>query len=158
MRIQNPSLSTIQAAPQRPVNVTAAIILREMPEGTRVLLARRKFDTSLEPGKWEFPGGKLEPLEHPKACLKREINEELGLDIEVGEVFDLASHIYDTPNGAVHILLMCYLCECKSGEFKLIDVADARWVSPDELGNFDYAAADVAVVEKLRHSLSSRRS
>ena len=72
-----------------PVNVTAAIILRETPEGTRVLLARRKLDTLLEPGKWEFPGGKLEPLEHPKACLKREISEELGLEIEVGEIFSV---------------------------------------------------------------------
>jgi 8-oxo-dGTP diphosphatase len=138
-----------------PLNVTAAIILRETPDGTRVLIARRKFDTFLEPGKWEFPGGKLEPFEHPKACLKREIREELALEIEVGEIFDLASHVYETPTGPLQILLMIYLCTATSGDFKLIDVADARWIAPSELGNFEYAAADIAAVERLRKFLKS---
>jgi 8-oxo-dGTP diphosphatase len=137
-----------------PINVTSAIILRETPEGTRVLVARRKLDTSLEAGKWEFPGGKLEPLEHPRDCLRREIREELGLDIQVGELFDLTSHIYETPRGPVHILLMCYLCTASSADFKLLDVSDARWVSADELDCFDWAAADVVAVEKLRESLA----
>ncbi len=130
--------------------MAAAIILRETPEGTRVLLARRKIDTFLEPGKWEFPGGKLEPLEHPRDCLKREIKEELGLAIEVGELFDLASHIYETPTGPVHILLICYVCASESADFKLLDVAEAAWVSADQLNDFNYARADIAIVEKLR--------
>lgn len=141
---------------QRPINVTAAIILRETAEGTRVLIARRKLDTSLEAGKWEFPGGKLEPLEHPRVCLRREILEELALEVEVGEIFDLASHIYETPAGPVHILLMCFLCTASSPDFEILDVADARWISRDELGDFDFAAADVATVEKLKRNLINR--
>jgi len=137
-----------------PINVTSAIILRETDDGTRVLVARRKLDTLLEPGKWEFPGGKLEPFEHPQDCLKREIREELAMDIEVGDLFDLASHIYETGNGPVHILLMCYLCKTDSADFKKVDVLDARWVSHTELGSFDWAAADVATVEKLRRYLT----
>lgn len=142
---------SVQAIP-----VTAAIILRETPEGTRVLIARRKLDTSLEPGKWEFPGGKLESQEHPEACLAREIREELALEIEVGEIFDVASHLYETPQGPVHILLLCYWARASSADFKLVDVLDARWVSPSELGDFDYAAADVATVDKLRGHFGCR--
>jgi 8-oxo-dGTP diphosphatase len=141
-------------AQSNPINVTAAIILRETPKGTRVLIARRKLDTSLEAGKWEFPGGKLEPLEHPRDCLKREILEELALDIEVGDLFELTSHIYETAKGAVHILLMCYLCKAESADFKLVDVSDARWVACDELAAFDWAAADVSAVEKLKVQLT----
>ena len=137
-----------------PVNVTSAIILRPFAEGTRVLVARRKLDTSIEPGKWEFPGGKLEPFEHPADCLKREISEELDLEISVGEIFDLASHVYETAGGRVHILLMCYLCTCTSADFKLVDVSDARWVSCDELSGFDWAAADISTVAKLQAYLA----
>ena len=141
----------------RPIPVTAAIIVRETANGTRVLVARRKLDTSLEPGKWEFPGGKLEPLESPETCLAREIQEELALEIKVGAIFDVASHVYESPSGPVHILLLCYLCALVgSPEFKLVDVADAAWVSIDELLTYDYAAADVATVGKLRSHLLNR--
>ena len=114
-----------------------------------MLVARRKLDTLLEPGKWEFPGGKLEPLEHPEACLVREIREELSLEIEVGEIFDVASHIYESAQGPVHILLLCYLCKTDQAEFKLLEVSDARWVEAAQLPDFDYAAADIATVKKL---------
>ncbi len=134
----------------QPINVTSAIILRETSEGVRVLVARRKLDTKLEAGKWEFPGGKLEAFEHPRDGLKREILEELGLDIQVGELFDLTSHIYETAGSRVHVLLMSYLCTAASPEFQLLDVSDARWVSASELAMFDWAAADVVAVEKLR--------
>jgi 8-oxo-dGTP diphosphatase len=138
---------------KNPLNVTSAIILRETADGTRVLIARRKLDTLLEPGKWEFPGGKLEAFEHPREGLRREIREELALDIDVGEIFDLASHIYETPSGRVHVLLMCYLCRASTADFKKVDVSDARWVAPIELADFEWAAADVATVEKLRRHL-----
>lgn len=134
----------------QPINVTAAIILRETPEGTRVLIARRKLDTSIEAGKWEFPGGKLEAFEHPQDGLAREIREELDLEIEVGDLFELASHIYEVGGRRTHILLMCYLCRATTEVFTKLDVADARWVSAAELATFDFAAADIGVVAKLR--------
>ena len=142
----------------RAIPVASAIILRETPDGTRVLLARRKLDAKLEAGKWEFPGGKLEPFEHPEQCLIREIKEELDLEITVGESFDVASHIYETPRGPVHILLLAYLCRATSEQFKLVDVADACWVLAKDLGSFDYAAADIATVEKLRKHLEKENS
>lgn len=141
-----------------PLTVTAAIILRETSQGMRVLIARRKLDASLEAGRWEFPGGKVEPLEHPEACLKREIREELDLDIKVRRIFDVASHVYETPRGPFHILLLCYLCEASTDEFDCVDVAEARWVSADELPGFDYAVADRATVEKLRAFLKGKLS
>ena len=131
------------------MNVAAAIIVRDTSAGVRILIAQRKSEASLEAGKWEFPGGKLEPLEHPEDCLRREIREELALEIEVDEIFDVASHIYQTASGPVHILLLCYLCRTTQADFKLLDVADARWVAVAELGDFEYAAADVATVAKL---------
>lgn len=140
----------MQESAMAAINVVSGIIVREMPEGTRVLIARRKLDTLLEPGKWEFPGGKLEEFEHPEAALAREIREELALEIEVGEIFDLASHIYETAKGPVHILLMCYLCRASSADFKMLEVSDARWVSIDQLDEFEYAAADIATVAKLK--------
>ena len=136
--------------------MTAAILLRETMTGTLVLIARRKLDAAIEAGKWEFPGGKLEAFEHPRDCLKREIHEELALEIDVGELFDLASHIYETANGPVHILLMSYLCTASSDEFKLVDVSDARWIGVGELAEFEWAAADVAVVAKLQALLAKR--
>lgn len=146
----------------KPINVASAIILRETPNGTRVLVARRKLDALLEPGKWEFPGGKLEPLEHPEACLVREIREELNLEIDVGEIFDVASHIYQSAQpsaqGPIHIILLCYLCRTEQEDFQLLDVSDARWVDSTELSSFEYAAADVATVAKLVKYLNRRTS
>lgn len=146
----------MNATSVRPIPVMSAIILRETPAGPRVLVAQRQLSAFLEPGKWEFPGGKLEPLEHPDACLAREIREELDLEISVGGIFDVASHVYETPKGPVHILLLFYLCSSETEQFKRVDVNDARWVSANELAAFDYAAADIATVAKLRAYLQSR--
>lgn len=151
--------NSIKTSLSKPILVVAGIILspvgtserREVPGagGDRVLLARRKLDAFLEAGKWEFPGGKVEPLEHPEATLIREIREELDLEIRVECIFDVASHIYDTEKGPVHIVLLCYLCRASSEQFRLLDVSDARWVESGDLNQFDYAAADVETVGKL---------
>ncbi|MES2965036.1 MAG: (deoxy)nucleoside triphosphate pyrophosphohydrolase [Bdellovibrionota bacterium] len=130
----------------RPLLVTAAIILS--PDG-RVLLAQRKADASLEALKWEFPGGKLEAFEHPEDCIRREIQEELALEIRVERVFDVASHFYIKGEDRRHIILLCYLCRADTLEFQIVDVADARWVTPDELGTYDFAAADIPLVSRL---------
>lgn len=130
----------------RPLLVTAAIILG--PDG-RVLLAQRKSDATLEALKWEFPGGKLEAFEHPVDCIRREIQEELALDLRVERVFDVASHFYIKGEDRRHIILLCYLCRADTLEFTLVDVEDARWVTPDELGTYDFAAADIPLVSRL---------
>lgn len=130
----------------RPLLVTAAIILG--PDG-RVLLAQRKSDAALEALKWEFPGGKIEAFEHPEDCIRREIKEELDLEIRVERVFDVASHFYVKDRDRRHIILICYLCRVDTLEFETLDVEDARWVNPDELSSYDFAAADIPIVSRL---------
>ncbi|KEO82517.1 (deoxy)nucleoside triphosphate pyrophosphohydrolase [Tumebacillus flagellatus] len=120
--------------------VTAAVIERD----GRILLAQRKPETHMGL-KWEFPGGKLEWGEDPRAGLAREIREELGIEIEVGDVLEVVSHTYEDR----HVVLMGYSCRCRSGELQKLDVQDVRWVQPDELLSYDLAPADVPIVEKL---------
>ncbi|MEW6399341.1 MAG: (deoxy)nucleoside triphosphate pyrophosphohydrolase [Bacillota bacterium] len=83
-----------------PLIVTAGVIRKD----DAVLIARRESGPLA--GQWEFPGGKLEPGESPEACLARELREELGLEVEVGDIFAVVYHEY--PSGPV--LLLGYTC------------------------------------------------
>ncbi|MGZ4134518.1 MAG: (deoxy)nucleoside triphosphate pyrophosphohydrolase [Tumebacillaceae bacterium] len=120
--------------------VTAAVIERE----NTVLIAQRKPDSHMAL-KWEFPGGKLEWGEDPRDGLKREIREELGIEIDVGDVVEVVSHTYEDRQ----IVLLAYRCRYRSGTVQLLDVHDVRWVPPAELLSVDLAPADVPIVEKL---------
>ncbi|MBL0388160.1 8-oxo-dGTP diphosphatase MutT [Tumebacillus sp. ITR2] len=120
--------------------VTAAVIEKD----GRILLAQRKPDTHMGL-KWEFPGGKLEWGEDPRAGLAREIREELGIDIEVGDVLEVVSHTYEDR----HVVLMGYQCRYVCGELQLLDVQDVHWVRLHELKSYDLAPADVPIVDRL---------
>jgi len=120
--------------------VTAAII----NEGNKYLIAQRKKGTHQEM-LWEFPGGKVEPGESPENCLAREIDEELHLKIEVSRIYQVVSYNYVDR----HVILLCYLCGVIDGEPETVDCADFRWVTPGEMPNFNFAPADIPVVEKL---------
>lgn len=121
--------------------VTAAIIQRE----DKILITQRKSnaDHGLQ---WEFPGGKLNYAEDPKEGLRREIIEELDMEIEVGDVFEVISHCY----GERHILLLCYLCRYLGQKPTTKDCQDFHWVTPEEMDNYPFTAADVPVVKKLQ--------
>jgi 8-oxo-dGTP diphosphatase len=119
--------------------VTAAVI---ESDGT-VLIAQRKPGSHLAL-KWEFPGGKLEWGEDPREGLKREIREELGIEIEVGDVVEVVSHTYEDRQ----IVLMAYKCRYQSGTVQLLDVHDVRWVRPEELRTVELSPADVPIMEK----------
>lgn len=133
---------------EKPVVVCAAIIQNESSK--KILIAKRNADAKVEAGKWEFPGGKLEFGESPNDCLTREIKEELDLGIEVGELFDVVSHVYKDSQKEAHVVLLCYLCKTSETKFKLIDVADAKWISPSEFDAFDWAVADLPPLAKLK--------
>lgn len=122
------------------VIVTAAII----KSGNRILIAQRKKGSHLEM-KWEFPGGKLENGESPEECLQREIKEELNLNIIVKDIFHVVSYNYDIRN----IVMLCYMCEVLSGQPECIECNDFRWITVDDMKNYDFAPADLSVVEKL---------
>lgn len=122
--------------------VTAAIITNK----DKILIAQRAKNENLA-GKWEFPGGKIEKEETPEQCLKREIEEELELNIEVGEF--LGESIYKYSNG--EIKLMAYFSTIIDGEIHLHVHDQVKWVTIEEIDTYDFAPADIPLVEKLKN-------
>lgn len=127
------------------IAVTAAII----EHNGLVLLAQRKENTS-QALKWEFPGGKIEFKETPEECVIREIREELHAEIEIKELFGVASHVYDETQ----VILICYRCFYISGEIRTDDCLAFRWVHPEELLSYDLAHADIPLAEKYVQCVS----
>lgn len=125
-------------------DVTAAIIIKD----NKVLIAQRAPDEKMA-GKWEFPGGKIEPGETPQQCLRREIIEELEVEIEVNDFF--GESIYRYEHGEIRLL--AYFCQWVSGSFRLHVHSRIEWVGKNELDSFDFAPADVPLVERLKSFL-----
>ncbi len=124
------------------INVTAAIIQK----GDKILIAERG-PASFLGGKWEFPGGKVEKGEEFVECLKREIREELGAIISVGEPFQSVTHDYG-EKGVIR--LSSFMCRLLEGEPVASHSHSAiKWVGLDELSGFDFAPADIPIVKRL---------
>ena len=125
---------------QKCIEVSAALIFRD----GKLLITRRHAGTHLG-GLWEFPGGKREPGETFEQCLVREIREELGVKISVGELFEEISHDY--PEKSVH--LKFFICKLLAGEPQPLDCAGIRWVDAAELAGFKFPAADAQLLARL---------
>jgi 8-oxo-dGTP diphosphatase len=123
------------------IDVTAAILI----ENGRVLIARRRPGAS-QAGMWEFPGGKVRPGESPAQCLKREILEELGIEIAVDEFFGESVYAYEDKT----IRLLAYRVRAEGGEMSRNDHAELAWVAIADLGRYRFCPADVPFTEKLR--------
>jgi 8-oxo-dGTP diphosphatase len=124
------------------IKVTAAILIKD----GKILIAKRKADDR-QANKWEFPGGTLEQNETPQACLKREMQEEFGINVSVGRIF--GESIYHYNHGSIKLL--AYRAHWESGQIALKDHADYRWVSSRQLAEYDFAPADIPFVEKLQN-------
>lgn len=123
------------------MDVSAALIFRH----GKLLIARRHKDSHLG-GLWEFPGGKREARETDEECLAREIREELGVEISVGELFEEITHHY--PEKTVH--LKFFLCRLVSGEPEPLGCAAFKWIGKNELADYPFPAADARLLKKLQ--------
>jgi 8-oxo-dGTP diphosphatase len=128
------------------VLVAAAVII----EDGRVLLTQRKRGTHLA-GAWEFPGGKVERDEDPREALVREIREEIGVEIAVGEPVEITFHRY--PEKSVLLLFFEARRLDRSKAPEALDVAAIRWARADDLDDTAFPPADVAILSKVRDRL-----
>ena len=123
------------------IEVSAALIFQQ----GKLLITQRRAKAHLG-GLWEFPGGKREPGETFEQCLVREIREELGIEIAVGELFEEISHDYAEKS----VRLKFFICRLLHGEPQLLGVAAFKWIEKPELANFEFPAADARLLQKLR--------
>lgn len=110
----------------------------------RILVCLRPEGKSLA-GLWEFPGGKVEVGESGEVALKRELLEELGCVVEVGEALSAVEHDY----GDFRIRLRPFRCLLESGEVRALEHADVRWLERSELGSVDFAGADLPILREI---------
>ena len=122
------------------VIVTAALII----EQRKILVTQRKKDSS-HGLLWEFPGGKVKEGEEPREALRREVKEELDVEVEVGLIFDAVFYSYpEYP-----ILLLVYRCRIGKGSLKPIGCNDLRWVNLRELETLAMPPADDPIRKHL---------
>lgn len=122
------------------VEVVAALI---WDNGKFMICQRPKHKTrALE---WEFVGGKVEPNESKEDALIRECREELDITVEVGEVFMEVIHQY--PDILVHLTL--FHAGIASGTPKLLEHNDMRWITPNEIGEYNFCPADKEILERI---------
>ena len=129
--------------------VAAGVVI----ENGKVLLSRRKEGSHLA-GRWEFPGGKAEAGEDPRAALRRELEEELGIHTTVGAVAEVTFHRYDDADKAVLLLFYFATREPGSPEPQALDVAELRWADATALDPAEFPPADVAILAKVRGLLT----
>lgn len=128
------------------LHVACAII----EKNGRVLSTQRSAAMSL-PLKWEFPGGKIQPNEPTEDCLRRELFEELGIQINVGRALPPHTYCYQT----FAVTLYPFVCTVESGELTLYEHAAFVWLPPAELYTLDWAEADLPVIQTYLYSLKA---
>jgi 8-oxo-dGTP diphosphatase len=111
----------------------------------RLLAAQRSQSMSL-PLKWEFPGGKIRDGEHADECLRRELLEELGIEVVIERPLPQTTHRYPTFTVTLHP----FVCTIMKGEITLHEHAASCWLRPDELSALDWAEADRPLLEIYR--------
>lgn len=131
------------------IDVVGAVVVSD----GQVLCVQRGPHGAL-PGKWEFPGGKVEPGEASSEALVREIDEELHCQVTVGEAVTTTTHEYEFAT----VTLATFYCSIVDGRPSLTEHAELRWLSPDELRHLDWAPADIPAVALVANRLTRTRT
>ena len=124
-----------------PIDVVAAVVRRD--DG-RLLISQRNADDMLG-GYWEFPGGKVDPGEDLKTAVRRELLEELGIETEIGSEIHRIVHPYPDRD----VRLVFFDARIISGEPQKLEVADFRWVTLDEIMDYQFPEADLPLLKQL---------
>jgi 8-oxo-dGTP diphosphatase len=122
----------------------AALIQAGGSAGGKVLMSKRRPDQAL-PNCWEFPGGKVEPGEHPEAALVREIREELDCTITVGPIDEVVFHAYP----AFDLLMLVYRARITAGVPRAAQVAAIDWIDPRTIIDLELPPADIPLAKRL---------
>ena len=130
--------------PPTPHYDVAAGIIRN--EAGHILIAQRPLDGLLG-GLWEFPGGKQESGESLRDCLRRELQEELAIEVLVGDLFVVVKHAF------THFKITLHAFECRylGGEPQKLGVQDWVWTTEDHLGDYSFGKADRQVIKALQN-------
>ncbi len=104
-------------------------------------------------GLWEFPGGKIEPGETIEECIKREIDEELAIDIQIGEHLITIDHTYSN----LRVTLTVHECRHIKGVPQPLECDEIRWVNIEQLKQFDFPAANFQIITALQQKAANRK-
>ena len=126
------------------IKVVAAVICDSLENTTNLFATVRGYGEFK--GKWEFPGGKVEPGETPHQALVREIQEELAVKIEVGELIDTIEYDYPT----FHRSMDCFWAEVKAGHLELKEAEAAKWLTKNQLDSVTWLPADILLIDQIR--------
>ena len=130
------------------IRVVAAVICDSLSQKSKVFATARGYGEFK--GQWEFPGGKIEIGETPQSALFREIKEELDVEIKVGDLIHTIE--YDYPK--FHLSMECYWCEIMSGQLKLKEALDCKWLDKKNLYDIQWLPADIEVLDIIEKELS----
>ena len=111
----------------------------------KILIDRRRDEGDMG-GLWEFPGGKIEPGETIEECIKREIKEELNIEIAVGDRLTTITHAYENFN----VTLYVHICRHLSGEPQPIECEEICWVEANCLSRYRFPTANLQIIELLQ--------
>lgn len=117
--------------------------------GSQILIARRQAGDH-QGGRWEFPGGKRHRGESIKDCLRREMLEEIGIEIEVGPLWRALTHVY--PDRRVSLYF--HFCALRGGTPTPLQCDELRWIAPVELSDYPFVEGDLPVLSDLARDLA----
>ena len=123
------------------IDVAAALVFRQC----KLLITQRPAGSHLA-GLWEFPGGKLESNESFEQCLIRELQEELGIEVSVGQLLESVVHSYTEKT----VQLKFFQCRWVNREPRPLGCQDFRWITSGELGHYQFPAADATLLKRLQ--------